>query len=326
MSLQSDARPATAHVIVLGNEKGGCGKSTTAMHVAVALLDAGQRVATIDLDFRQQSLTHYVQYRRAWANRARLDLRVPTHFCVAGGSTLRIDENETIEFAGFAQAVASVEETHDFIVVDTPGSDSYLTRLAHCMADTLITPLNDSFVDFDVLGTIEPDSFTVLRESHYAAMVRDARRQRRAVDGVRIDWVVVRNRLSIADTRNKRRVGEGLRQLAAQVGFRSIEGLAERVVYRELFPCGLTALDAVDAAALDARPSLAHLTARQEVMTLIEALKLPVNERGRRRAAARAEWSSAQRQPLQLDDVLEDAIDGAGDGPRDGALDGPAGA
>ena len=124
-------RPASAHVVVLGNEKGGSGKSTTAMHVAVALMNVGQRVATIDLDSRQKSFTHYIENRRAWAKRARIDLKVPVHFCVARGSTLKLDENETIEFSGFAEAVTAVEQSHDFVVVDTPGTDSYLTRLAH---------------------------------------------------------------------------------------------------------------------------------------------------------------------------------------------------
>lgn len=299
-------RPASAHIIVLGNEKGGSGKSTTAMHVAVALLDLGQRVATIDLDFQQRSLTRYVENRRTWSRRERLGLRIPTHFCVAGGATLRINENETVEFAGFADAVASVERTHDFIVVDTPGSDSYLTRLAHCMADTLITPLNDSFVDFDVLGVVDPEDFTVLRESHYAEMVREARRERRSVDDVQMDWVVMRNRLSIGDTRNKRRVGHGLEQLAARVGFRCAAGFAERAVYRDLFPCGLTALDNIEGAALGAVPLLEQRTARQEVMSLIDSLNLPVDERGRRRAAARAQWFSSHDQPLELDDVVGD--------------------
>src|SRR5687768_12660290 len=145
-----DARkPSSAHVIVLGNEKGGSGKSTTAMHVAVALMNVGQRVATIDLDSRQRSFTRYIENRRAWAKHTRIDLKVPTHFCVARGSAIRLDENEAVEFAGFSEAVAGVEHSHDFVVVDTPGTDSYLTRLAHSMADTLITPLNDSFVDFD---------------------------------------------------------------------------------------------------------------------------------------------------------------------------------
>jgi len=176
-SAEPDAtRPATAHVVVLGNEKGGSGKSTTAMHVAVALMNVGQRVATIDLDSRQRSLTRYLENRRSWARHARIALKVPTHFCVARGSALRLDENEAIEFAGFAEAIGAVEQSHDFVVVDTPGTDSYLTRLAHSMADTLITPLNDSFVDLDVIGTVDAGTYAVTGESHYATMVRDARR------------------------------------------------------------------------------------------------------------------------------------------------------
>jgi chromosome partitioning protein len=302
----STRRPASAHVVVLGNEKGGSGKSTTAMHVAVALMNVGQRVATIDLDSRQKSFTHYIENRRTWAKRAGIDLKVPVHFCVARGSALRLDENEAIEFTGFAEAVSAVEKSHDFIVVDTPGTDTYLMRLAHSMADTLITPLNDSFVDFDVLGTVDPTTFAVVRESHYAEMVREARRQRRLVDGTRMDWVVVRNRLSMLGSRNKRLVGEGLHELAMRLGFRCLEGLAERLVYREFFPRGLTALDNLDETTLGARPSLSHITARAEVMSLIEALKLPIDPRGQRRAAARAEWFAAQGKPLDVHDIIED--------------------
>ena len=299
-------RPMSAHVIVLGNEKGGSGKSTTAMHVAVALLNVGQRVATIDLNSRQKSFTHYIDNRRTWAKRARLDLKIPIHFCIARGSTLRLDENEAIEFTGLVEAVSSVEQSHDFIVVDTPGNDSYLMRLAHSMADTLITPLNDSFVDFDVLGMVDPTTYEVTGESHYAEMVRDARRQRRKVDGVQMDWIVVRNRLAVLGSRNKQLVGQNLAQLGTRLGFRCAEGFAERVVYREFFPRGLTALDSLDEATLGTRPSLAHVTAREEVMGLIKALKLPLDERGQRRAAARAEWFSAQNRPLELHDVVED--------------------
>ena len=301
----STRQAASAHVVVLGNEKGGSGKSTTAIHLAVALMNHGQRVATIDLDSRQKSFTHYVENRRAWAKRARLDLRLPTHFCVVRGDTLKLDENETIEFSGFAEAVAAVEHTHDFVVVDTPGTDSYLMRLAHSMADTLITPLNDSFVDFDVLGTVDQSTFAVTGESQYAEMVREARRQRRLVDGTRMDWVVVRNRLAALGTRNKRLIGEGLSELAARLGFRCADGFAERVIYREFFPRGLTALDALDEETLGTGPNLAHMAARQEVMGLVAALKLPLDERGQRRAAARAEWFSAQNEPLEVHDLLE---------------------
>src|SRR5689334_8128397 len=272
----------SAHVIVLGNEKGGSGKSTTAMHIAVSLLKAGQRVATIDLDSRQQTFTHYVENRRATAKRSGIALELPHHYCVERGEGVRVDENEAAEFSGFAAAINEVEHTYDFVVVDTPGNDSYLMRLAHSMADTLITPLNDSFLDFDVLGVVDQTTFEVTGVSHYAEMVREARRQRRLVDGGLIDWVVVRNRLSTLGSRNKRLVGEGVDQLAERLGFRPADGLAERVVYREFFPRGLTALDALTEDTLGQRPSLSHVTARDEVKTLIDMLKLPVDARGRR--------------------------------------------
>jgi chromosome partitioning protein len=290
--------PRSAHVIVLGNEKGGSGKSTTAMHIAVALLKAGQRVATIDLDSRQKSFTRYVENRRACARRTGAKLEVPDHFAIDRAEGIRVDENEAVEFGGFAAAINAVEHSHDFVVVDTPGNDTYLMRLAHSMADTLVTPLNDSFVDFDVLGTVDPASFEVTAVSHYAKMVRHARRQRRIVDGGLTDWIVVRNRLALLNSRNKKLVGECLDRLGLRLGFRPTEGFSERVVFREFFPNGLTALDNLDEATLGVRPNLSHVTARQEVRSLIDALKLPIDERGRRRAAARAEWAASRDGPL----------------------------
>ncbi|HXW25233.1 MAG TPA: division plane positioning ATPase MipZ [Xanthobacteraceae bacterium] len=295
----------SAHVIVLGNEKGGSGKSTTAMHIAVALLKAGQRVATIDLDSRQKTLTHYVENRHAWARRAHVELELPTHYHVRRGEGVRVDENESAEFSGFSEAVAAVEHSHDFVVIDTPAQDSYLMRLAHSMADTLVTPLNDSYVDFDVLGSVDPATFAVTGESHYAEMVRHARRQRRIVDGGLTDWVVVRNRLSVLGSRNRRSVADSLNELGLRLGFRAVDGFAERLIYRELFPRGLSAFDNLDKATLGAKPSMSHVTARNEVRALIDRLKLPVDERGRRRAAARAEWVAALDKPLDLDVIAE---------------------
>jgi chromosome partitioning protein len=305
MSVESSVRPRSAFCVVLGNEKGGSGKSTVAMHIAVALLKAGQRVATIDLDSRQKSFTHYIENRKAWARHARLDLELPTHYCVSRKDGALVADNEAGEFGEFAAAVDASEHTHDFIVIDTPGHDSYLMRLAHSMADTLITPLNDSFVDFDVLGTVDPVTFSVTGTSHFSDMVRDARRQRRVVDHATIDWIVVRNRLSLLGSRNKRLVGEGLQELSLRLGFRAIDGFAERVIFRELYPRGLTALDDLNESTLGTRPSMSHVTARQEVETLLRSLKLPIDERGIRRAAARQEWFAAQALPLELPDLVE---------------------
>ncbi len=297
--------PKSARVIVVGNEKGGSGKSTTAIHVAIALLRAGQKVATIDLDSRQKSLTHYVENRRLWARREKLPLDIPLHFCIARSEGLRIDENEVAEFTAFAETIAAVEHSHDFVVIDTPGSDSYLMRLAHAMADTLITPLNDSFVDFDVLGTVDPQTYAVTGTSHYSEMVREARRQRRKVDQDAADWIVVRNRLSTLGSRNKRLLLEGLRQLALRLGFRAVDGFSERVVYREYFPRGLTALDDINESTLGTRPNMSHVSARQEVQGLLTALRLPIDDKGRRRAAAREEWFNSADMPLEMQDIFD---------------------
>ncbi|SHL57991.1 chromosome partitioning protein [Bradyrhizobium lablabi] len=302
------ARPGqsgSAHVIVLGNEKGGSGKSTIALLIVVALLKAGQRVATVDLDCRQRSFTRYIENRRAWAGRTGLALELPRHCSIDLGGSMQIADNEAAEFAQFSAAVSAVERSYDFVVIDTPGSDSYLMRLAHAMADTLVTPMNDSFMDFDVLGAMDPESYVVTGESHYAEMVRDVRRKRRQLDGSSTDWIVVRNRLSMHGSRNKQLVADGLHDLSLRLGFRSIDGLAERAVYREFFPRGLTALDDLDRVTLGTRPSPVHMAARKEVTSLLSQLKLPLDERGRRRAANRAEWFAQVDKPLRTLDMIE---------------------
>ena len=190
----SKGRSASAHMIVLGNEKGGSGKSTVASHVAVGLLKGGQRVATIDLDARQQSFTRYINNRRAWAAHTGLDLEVPVHCCIEQGQAIQIADNEELECQRLIDAVNALERNVDFIVIDTPGTDSYLSRLAHSTADTLIPPMNDSLLDFDVIGSVDLTTYAVTGVAHYAAMVRQVRRRRRQLDGSNIDWIVMRNR------------------------------------------------------------------------------------------------------------------------------------
>ena len=305
MLVQASQNPGkSAYVVVIGNEKGGSGKSTLAIHIAVALMKAGQRVATIDLDSRQQSFTHYIQNRYAWRLRNGLNLEIPTHCFVTRSEGIRNDENEVAEFNGFIEKVSAAEYGHDFVVIDTPGSDGYLMRLAHSMADTLITPLNDSFVDFDVLGTVDPVTFELTRTSHYSEMVREARRARRNVDENAVDWVLVRNRVSSVNSRNKRHIVEGLNELGLQLGFRCATGLTERTIYREFFPRGLTALDVSETTGVK-RSSRSHVLARQEVEALLTALRLPMDEKGRRRAAVRSEWFASGNRPLEIHDVLE---------------------
>jgi chromosome partitioning protein len=289
------------HVVVVGNEKGGSGKTTVAMHLAVALLKAGQRVATIDLDGRQRTLTHYVESRRGWARRSQHDLALPTHFCIARVEGAMVEENEAAEFSDFQRAIAAAQDRHDFVVIDTPPHDSYLMRLAHSITDTLVTPLNDSFLDLDVLATLDPVTLTVTGVSHYGELVCETRRHRRPVDGAFIDWVVVRNRISPRRSPTTPVLCGCLEELALNAGFRVTTGFHENPIYRDLFPRGLTALDELCETMPDIDGEASHLPARCEVQGLLEALKLPINDRGRRRAALRAEWFASRDSPLDTD-------------------------
>jgi chromosome partitioning protein len=267
--------PRPAHVIVLGNEKGGSGKSTTAMHVIVALLKAGARVGSIDTDGRQRTLTRYIENRAVWKQKTGLPLELPTHFTVPVGEGDTLADVEDREFRAFAEAISRTEYGFDYVVVDTAGSNTYLMRVSHAMADTLITPINDSFIDFDVLARVDPQTYEVRELSHYAALVAEARRQRSLVDSRGMDWIVVRNRLSPTRTRNRQKLTRGLEELARRVGCRLADGISERVVFRELFPRGLTALDTLDRKTLGSEPTVSHVAARDEIRTLIDALRLP---------------------------------------------------
>ncbi len=298
----------SAHVIVCGNEKGGSGKTTTTMHLVIHLMKAGFKVATIDLDARQQSLTRYIQNRLNWSLRQGVDLELPSHYRFDTSTHDSVSSAQAMDYTAYVDAVQEVEGTHDFIVVDTPGSDSYLMRLAHSMADTLLTPMNDSFVDFDVLGTVDPHSLTITDFSHYARMVREARRQRFLADDGLLDWIVVRNRLSSLASRNQQNLMSCVTQLSMQLGYRIADGISERVIFREYFPMGLTALDDMDEVNPngDVRSTASHLAARQEVAKLVKMLRLPIDDVSRKRARSRKVWMEAAHKPVALPDIFAD--------------------
>lgn len=249
-----------AHLITFANEKGGSGKSTTSVHVAVALAVAGKRVAAIDLDTRQRTLARYLENRAATAKRTGLPLAVPTFetFDPARGHLL----DDLIN--GFAA-------DHDVIVIDTPGRDDEHARAAIVRADTLVTPINDSFVDLDLIGQVDPETFRISRPSFYAELVWEARKARGRIDGGTVDWVLLRNRLQHLEARNMRRVADAMQDLSKRVGFRVISGLSERVIYRELFPKGLTLLDMK---AIGSDAGIGHVAARQELREMVSGLAL----------------------------------------------------
>ncbi len=268
----------STHVIIVGNEKGGSGKTTAAMHLIVALSRAGFKTGAMDLDIRQKSLSRYLENRAKWAIKHDLELEslpIPQLFPAPFSNDDSRQRAFTLETAGFQEALQKYA-TCDFLVIDCPGANTHLSRLAHAHADTIVTPMNDSFVDFDLLAKVDPDTGEILGPSLYSEMVWEAR-QTRAKAGVMggIQWIVMRNRIGAANAHNKKRVGEKLENLSKRIGFTLTRGFGERVVYRELFTMGLTLLD-LGAPGIPTRlSSMSHLTAKQEIRNFIAALNLP---------------------------------------------------
>ena len=262
-----------AHIIVVGNEKGGSGKSTTAMHVATALVRMGHKVGALDLDLRQRSFARYIENRQKFVAKHGILLPCPTFRDLPEVAPETLKPGENIYDHRLSQAVIGMEEEADFILIDCPGSHTRLSQVAHTLADTLITPLNDSFIDFDLLARIDADSNRVLGPSIYAEMVWTAR-QLRAKAGLKpIDWVVVRNRTGPQQMHNKKKIADAVEALSKRIGFRVAPGFSERVIFRELFPRGLTLLDLRDIGVV--KLNLSNVAARQELRELMRELRLP---------------------------------------------------
>ncbi|MEF3048612.1 division plane positioning ATPase MipZ [Pseudotabrizicola sp. L79] len=262
-----------AHIIVVGNEKGGSGKSTTCMHVATALSRLGFRVGALDLDLRQKSFGRYIENRWAYLARNGLNLPTPDYRDLPEIDPASLQPGENPYDARLSAAVAALDPVSDFVIIDCPGSHTRLSQVAHSLADTLITPLNDSFVDFDLLARIDPETNKVKGPSIYAEMVWNAR-QLRAQAGLKpIDWIVLRNRMGAQQMHNKRKVGAALEDLSRRIGFRVAPGFSERVIFRELFPRGITLLDLKDTG-VD-QLNMSNIAARQEVRDLMHELNLP---------------------------------------------------
>ena len=269
----------SAHVIVIGNEKGGCGKTTVSMHLAVGLLRLGFKVGCIDLDHRQQSLGRYFANRRAWMDRSGIELPTPVMVVMQPSAAELKAQAVAQERAGLTALLDHLSGQCDFVVVDCPGSDVALVRHAHVHADTLITPINDSLLDLDLLGRLDPVSWELQSAGIYANLVWELRRERRKAHRSGIDWLVTRSRLSALSDRNKQKMAEILPRMSKVLGFRLADGFGERVIYRYLFLWGLTVLDMAQAG-IDLGGGKSNQTARDEVVALLRHLWLPkVTER-----------------------------------------------
>lgn len=270
----TETAPKDARVIVVGNEKGGAGKSTVSVHLCIGLLRSGLKVGAIDLDVRQRSFTRYMENRMRWIRSTGAQLPMPEIIRVDASEERNLDIAEAEERERFETSFKRLSASCDVILIDAPGGNTFLSRHAHTFADTLITPLNDSFVDFDLMGDVNPQTLEVIRPSFYSEMVWSCRKQKAQSSRRPIDWIVMRNRMSPLEARNKIKVGEALGNLAKRIGFRMATGLSERVIYRELFPTGLTLLDLTEHQS-SVSFTMSHVAARQELRDLFITMRIP---------------------------------------------------
>lgn len=255
-----------AHIIVVSNEKGGTGKSTISMHLAIKLMQEGFAVAVIDMDGRQGTLSRYVENRRNFCKTSGINLITPQLVTIAPAD----DFSQTAEhLKEIEQTVANMKKQYDALIIDTPGNKNYLFDKAHQFADTLITPMSDSLIDLNVLAEIDgmhPDS---KKAGHYAQFVWEIKKQLAARGKPLLNWIVVGNKVSSYNSRNKNQVFEYLSNLAKIYGFRVAPNIKDRVIYKELFLQGLTVLD-LNCEHLKHKMSISHIAAKQEIKNLAE--------------------------------------------------------
>lgn len=260
-----------AHIITIGNEKGGSGKTTTCMHLMISLMQLGFKVGSMDLDTRQQSLSRYVDNRKNYAKSKNAELLIPDHLTLNRSEKRNRDEADKEDELNFVNSLTELQK-NDFIIIDTPGSDVFLSRLAHSYADTVITPINDSFIDLDLIGNVHAETFDSMKPGIYSAMLWEQKMKRAARNKGEINWIVVRNRLSSLDAKNKRNMEIAIEKLAKRFGFKVAPGFGDRVIFKELFLHGLTLHDAVNSDEIRLSPSV--IAARLELREFMRGLDI----------------------------------------------------
>lgn len=268
-----EAKSKKPTVFVVGNTKGGAGKTTCCMHLIAGLMDANLRVGSIDTDVHQCSLTTYIANRKNYnAKQSQNKLTIPNHFLITAHS-VDTDLSRAAQQEELSSVVNNLQSKTDVIVIDTPASICALSALAHSYADVIITPINDSFLDVDLLAKVDPDSLQIKGLSTYSEMVWKQKLVKAQRDGGQIEWVVLRNRLSNIDAKNKRAVAEVVEAISKRVKCKIAPGFSERVIFRELFLQGITLVD-LNSVEEKQQLTMSHIAAKQELRSLLSFLKI----------------------------------------------------
>ena len=254
-------------VVVFGNEKGGSGKTTTAFHIAIILTKAGKKILAIDIDIRQKSFTRYLDNRNKTIERDKLPLQLPYIMSISDELIKSVDKDSS----ELKNIIDQKRQEYDFIIVDTPGHYNALSKAVHEQADIIITPINDSFLDVDLLGQVNNQHYTDLKAGVYSNMIFECKKKRALIDKKEIEWYVIRNRISSTTTNNMQNIEEAINKLSSKYGFKVISGFGDRVIFKELFLDGLTLSDARTSPKV--KINLSTVAARNELREIVKAIE-----------------------------------------------------
>ena len=259
-------------IIVFGNEKGGSGKSTTAMHVMAYLLQKQQTVGIVDLDIRQKSMFRFLENRKAYSKDISVNLLFPEKAFIEESSndSKQLASKEEKELLDLQ--IEILKPKCNYILIDCPGANTNFSVFAHKLADLIITPINDSLIDFDLLGRLDTQNKKIKRASIYSELIWEVRKYRLELNLPSTKWVVLRNRMSHLNSKNKQQMNSSMLELSKRVGFKIVPGFSERTIFRELFVSGLTLVD-VDVVK-SWKFTISHIAARNELRALMSSLKI----------------------------------------------------
>ncbi|MBP5399763.1 MAG: AAA family ATPase [Alphaproteobacteria bacterium] len=255
-----------AHIITISNEKGGTGKSTISMHLAILLIQEGFKTAVVDMDGRQGTLSNYIKNRHSFGIQNHINLIAPQLVTITPRENPLEYQNHVSEIK---MAIDELSKSYDAIIIDTPGNKNYLFELAHKLADTLITPISDSFIDLNVLATIDENNPQKQQAGQYAQFVWEIKKYLAQQGKPLLNWIVVGNKISPFNSRNKNLFFDHLQKISKMYGFRIAGNLRDRTIYKEMFPQGLTVLD-LNTKNLKSKMTISHLAAKQEIKSLAE--------------------------------------------------------
>lgn len=196
-------------IIAIANQKGGVGKTTTAINLSSCLAEKGQRVLAVDMD-PQGNMTSGLGVDKDELENTMYDLIIgqteisevllkdvmenldviPTNIDLSGAEIELLD-TQGKEYI-IRDAIGKVKDNYDFIIIDCPPSLSMLTINAMTTADSVLVPIQCEYYALEGLSQL----------IHTVELVRDRLNSQLSIEGVVFTMYDARTNLSLQVVEN----------------------------------------------------------------------------------------------------------------------------